>query len=384
MGLVVRRLSLPLILIFLAQGSISCSRPHADGTQHTGGGVTLSSKVEDVEAALDLAIRLATDTDEQKNIFVQFWKTKGQGGDFTSKASATHLFPDIQSGVIEQAGKFSSPSLQAFKHNTITRLVSGDCPQAIPGKHADASVSDLSSSATICFSVGNLSRLSPSVLLREILSLVLHEASHMGGAQEPEAIAWQEAFSAYFGERFGEVDIDTVSPNTFKGLSEIRVILARAEAMAESDPKNPHIFAIVGKMAEKIASLPNFDDPLALELKTHPAHPELIDNYSNAVKALIAKIEDLFESQHTIDLKNPFRVHVPFEMMPPEMIVPTLNGIEKDLDQIAGNFLAFTEAQSDVESVCILPEKEVDVPSKPNFIVNQQTYGASKRCAQEY
>lgn len=47
-------------------------------------------------------------------------------------------------------------------------------------------------------------RLPPSSLLREILSLVLHEAIHMGGGLEPEAIAWQELFSKYFGARFNQ------------------------------------------------------------------------------------------------------------------------------------------------------------------------------------
>src|SRR5262249_12027 len=159
------------------------------------------------------------------------------------------------------------PFLRAMKQNRVNRLASGDCPQSIPGKHADASVSAFNVSATVCFSIGNLTRISPPVLLREILSLMLHEASHMGGADETEAIAWQEAFSSYFGKRFGEVPSESVSTDTFKGLSQMRSHLARAQRLASNDPKNTRISGLLGTIAEELESLPYYNDSLAITLK---------------------------------------------------------------------------------------------------------------------
>src|SRR6185312_9633793 len=94
---------------------------------------------------------------------------------------------------------------KALKENKLTRLSSGDCLNTATERHKEASVSAFDLNAVICFSIGDLTRIPPSGLLREVLSLALHEATHMGGADENEAIAWQEEFSAYFGSRFGDL-----------------------------------------------------------------------------------------------------------------------------------------------------------------------------------
>jgi hypothetical protein len=334
----------PLFLIAVTILSIQCARQssHESGGQDTGGGVTASSKPQDVNSAIDLAIQLATESDQQRNIFVQFWKSESAK---LKSVTPSRIFSNFESAT-GQKSKFESAVLQAFKQNKVTRLAAGDCPQSIAGKHADASVSALNLSATICFSIGNLTRLTPSVLLKEVLSLLLHEAAHMGGAEENEAVAWQEAFSAYFAKRFGDVPSDSITTDTFKSFSEIRVRLARAQRLAADDPKNSRIIGLLGNIVEKLSSLPYYNDPLAITLKARPAHPELITTYSEAVSALAIKLQAKVQfygdnSFSTMSIKPETD-----EPIAQSDIIPLLDEVSRDLDKITENFLAIFDAKS--------------------------------------
>lgn len=140
----------------------------------------------------------------------------------------------------------------------------------------------------------NLTRIPPSDLLREVLALVVHEVTHMGGADEPEAKAWQQEFSDYFGQRFGDISDDITGP-TFQKLQEARRYLAKAQRHYDHDSTDERISGDLGTMAGVLESLPYFNDPIAIKLKMNPPHPELIGPYTEAVSAIIASVKVNFQ-----------------------------------------------------------------------------------------
>lgn len=324
----------PLFILFMVTTlNVQCARFHDAGGEDSGGGFVRSSTPASVNATIDLAIKLATEPNAQKNIFVQFSKFPDSK---ISSASTNRFFPET---ISDSNGRLNSPIFEAFTKNKIVRLEKGDCPQSIPGKHADASVSSLNLNATICFSIGNLTRLTPDVLLQKILALVIHEAAHLGGAQENEAVAWQDAFDSYFGRRFGEVPSKSFTGDTFKRLSVIRIHLARAQKLAADNPNNNRVLGLLGDIAEEVESLPYYNDALAIELKIKPPHPELIDSYSKSVSALAQKLQsrvEQYNSGGSIATVTP----VTDDPVPEEAIVPLLNEVDQDLNTITENFLA--------------------------------------------
>lgn len=347
---------------------VACDKgkqPRSQGTQDTGGGSAQYSTRDQVRTELDRALKLATDPDQQKNVFAQFWIDWGRKNKNTFIKVPRRLFPSlIDPGAganlrsPEHADKFKSPPLEALLKNRFDRKENGDCITTSAGEHKDASVSALNTTADVCMSIGNLTRIPPASLLREILGLVLHEAIHMGGGDEAEARTWQTEFSAYFGSRFGDLTADTVSSDTFKALSSAKVLVLRTQDMAGVDAKNPRIWGMMGRVAQLLATLPDLLDPLSLELKTNPKSPKHIRNYQNAALALIHKIQFRFEFQ-----PSPIRawfVQVPINFLTPEQVKPVLDDVAKHLNQIEENFLAFIGGPDEVQSVCILPAGELD------------------------
>lgn len=320
------------------------------GTQHTGGGSVAQSTTTQVQAAIDKAILLLTVEDKANNILVQFWKeTQGPSPTSTFAGNPSHLFPSMQRNrvysVTEYSHAFQSPALDAFRKNTILRLESGSCRSPQPGMHPDASVSAHNLSAEICFNIVSLRRIPPSTLLREVLSLAIHEAVHMGGGDEGEARLWQNSFSTYFGNRFGDVTSDNVTVPTLKSIGEARLLVRRALALAGRNIRDQKIFGEVGKMHRELSNLPYLRDSLAIDLKVSPARPEVIGIYQNSVLALVSKIEMKFDFRNGQVRVGPgFRI--PFSLMPEDKIVPTLEEFLGDLDTIQENFLAILGSPS--------------------------------------
>lgn len=269
------------ISIFAAVCCTKKDGPKNQGTQDTGGGSAQYSTPDQVRGALDRALKLATDIDQQKNVFAQFWIDWGRKSknDFIKKP--IHLFPDM--GEVshsmnlrgaEFTTRFKSPFLEALIRNRFDRKEKGDCLTTSSGEHKDASVSALNINADICFSIGNLTRVPPSSLLREVLSLLLHEATHLAGAEEAEAKVWQTEFSTYFGSRFGDLTADTATAETLKALSSAKILLARAQSFAEADAKNPRILASTVFTIPRITSSSTFTPAKkAYNLEVHHMPP---------------------------------------------------------------------------------------------------------------
>lgn len=111
---------------------LSCEkRQSEDGGQDTGGGFVAYSKPEEVNAALDKAIELATEPITTKNIIAQFWWYWGRKTQFSFITQPAHVFPKLVGAAIDEvdlkkdSALFESPALMALKTNRITRLSTG-------------------------------------------------------------------------------------------------------------------------------------------------------------------------------------------------------------------------------------------------------------------
>lgn len=356
--------------------SLGCSKEQTrqQGTENTGGGSAAHSTAAEVNKALDLAVKLANDPNHQMNIFVQFFMDAGRksSSDFIKRPD--HLFPSLgnieptaELGDLADGTQFRSPFLEALSKNKLERRITGDCLTTLQGEHKDASVSQLSLNADICVSIGNLTRIPPSSLLREILSLMLHEAVHMAGAGESEAKIWQKEFSEYFGLRFGDAISDTVTGETLKSFGAAKILLKRANELAVANSKDPKIYGVMGRAAQIMIGLPDFLDPLALSLKMKTSKPELYGNYANSVLAFIveAQVKFQFPPLHpafTAPVSDmPGEGAVPQTM--PDQLQITLGKLNELFDRVNENFLAFTGAEG-AESVCVKPGPRLN---KDNF-----------------
>lgn len=203
-------------------------------------------------------------------------------------------------------------------------------------------------------------RLPPSSLLREILSLLLHESIHMGGGQEPEAVEWQTLFSKYFGARFGDLSAESFSAETLKAMGVARVFLARATELARANSRDPRLFAQMGKFAQSLDSLPELRDPLAFELKLKPRSLERIAEYTKAVLSLIQEVQLKFEINN--DNLRITGIRVPLEFMPPEKVVPTLSEVSAKFETINELFLQMAGRSEIERPTCRSSEKTAVVP----------------------
>lgn len=365
--------------ILLIAGAIGCSKNQArsEGAESTGGGSAAYSTVGEVQKALDLALSLAAEPNNQMNVFVQFFMDRGRTSPSGFIKKPDHLFPEL--GVLDpsldlneltDAAKFRSPFLEALGRNNLERRLKGDCLTTVEGEHKDASVSQLSLDANICISLGNLTRVPPSSLLREVMSLLLHESVHMAGAGESEAKTWQKEFSDYFGARFGDVIADTITAETLKSFAAVRKLLKRATNMASQNSSDPKIYGVMGRAAQIMIELPDFLDPVALRLKMASSKHELYGNYAGSVLAFITEAQVKFQfpplSPSFSLLSQPDSGGAPASapnLTNPTQIQVTVDKLNGLFEQVSDNFLAFT-GMAGVESVCIAPGPRLN---KDNF-----------------
>ena len=343
-------LSLMTVYCTSNSGHNQASIPPLEGTGHSGGGSVEKSTPEQVNAALDLALKLASPESKyiNDNIFVNFWSDNGRRSQYDFIKSPIHVFPNVGRYI-----DFSSPQIEALKHNKIVRQPLGDCPHPPSETTADASVSEFTTNATICISIGNLAHLPESALLQEILSLLIHEVSHMGGAEEAEAKIWQSEFKAYFGARFGDLETDSISMKFLETMAEAKGLIQRANGWASTNPKDSRIFGDLTEITRMLGDLPNLSDTLALTLKIHPTHPELIPQYRSSVLNLVVHTQEyLVTDTQTEGPQGP--VHAP-KQNPETIDLPTTIAMYRaNLDQILSAYLAFSGIKSNPQYTCAL------------------------------
>jgi len=296
---VVRKWTFLLVLTVAFANVVACSKqtsPTDQGTQVGGGGVTPKSTVDQVNAALDQALQLASEQGVTKNIFVQFWSDKGSKSKTSSISEPVHVFPAYAEAATPDK-QFDNKFALALTQNRITRRAQGDCPHPSYELDADASVSQLNYQADICFSIGNLTATAPSDLLKQVLALVLHEATHMGGADEAEARAWQTEFIDYFGTRIGDIS-ENIKDTTLAGITKAHLYVASAQDHFNQDSADQRIAGDLAAMSAVLEHLPYWNDPIAIKLKLNPPHPELIEKYTDVVASTVNDVRMHFEGYH--------------------------------------------------------------------------------------
>jgi hypothetical protein len=143
-------------------------------------------------------------------------------------------------------------------------------------------------------------------------------------------------------------------------LSNAKILIARAQKMAEVDVKDSHIYGAVGKAAQILSTLPDVNDPLALEIKLIPKQANLISNYTSAALALADRMFVQFEIQRDQIRIGKGNWRIPIVFMRPDQIPQVLNEYSKFLDQINENFLALIDESSGAKSINLFPEFTVD------------------------
>ncbi|MGE4131107.1 MAG: hypothetical protein AB7F86_05680, partial [Bdellovibrionales bacterium] len=175
----------------------------------------------------------------------------------------------------------------------------GDCPSP-DGKHADASVSDLSEKASICLSIGNLQRLPPGTLKFEVWALLVHEAAHLGGAKESEAQRLQDEFRRFLTELLPEKKSEIVRKSVVRriqlaqlALSKIYGRVSRLANQRESSDLTlrTDLDQQLAEVTAKIDEIPLILEPLRLNYYLNPRRSEFHDDWANALVSTRLKIE---------------------------------------------------------------------------------------------
>lgn len=352
------RFILAFLLLASATVNFRCAKSSEDGGQVGGGGFVKVSSEDEVKSALTQALKLASDPDVTRNVIVEYWKSRGKDGTNPQIKIPTHIFPNAQYSILIDDARFDSPALNAIGQKKPQFLKSGNCRLGPGETSTDASVSSYTLDGEVCFSIGNLRRIPPNDLLRHLLALVLHEAAHLGGADEAEARAWQDDFEKYFGFRFGDISKGAVEIKTRDAIQQAKDLLQKALVLAEENPNDPQIYNFVGRFSERLSRLPDIDDQVALVIKLKPQHPELVGNYVNSILAVLEKVQIKFETPTQIIHAG--GLSVPISFMSPELVKPAIVDLVKNLRAIEGNFKAFMDDSMAPYSRCVLPEGKID------------------------
>lgn len=239
-----------------------------NGGYDWGGGELIKSSPALVKRTIEIAQENAGENSVGNSIYRQFliWNNTNQSNQ--KKLDTTILFPNSNDGLIADTVKLTdSPALSAIAQKKIKLLESGDCPKRKDVPHADASVSKLTLDAEVCFSIGNLSKTSPSDLIRQVTALLLHEAVHMAGGDELAARAFQDAFNVYFAVRFGDTLGEAYLANVGPQLYEAVLDIEKVREQIRLQRPIPVIYATYGRIFGALSRVSGVQDLLALKLR---------------------------------------------------------------------------------------------------------------------
>ncbi len=304
----------------------NCSTKHtsADGGQHGGGGNVRAATTEEVKEAIAIAMKLATIEDARANYLKRFMIEWDDVGQLDTKIIFPKLIrpqsaaPDSvenrrrqferrefrarSSTMMNQRKKlynhpenFASEVLSALAAKTPVFMMDGPCPSP-DGKHADASVSSLSKNADLCFSVSRLKRLPITGLFEEIAGLLVHEIAHLAGAQERDAVLWQEELK-FFLKSYRAVRSSVAYADVINAMGDVSLRINFIQRNAINLNEERRVIEM-DRIISKLRGIPYFMDPMILELSLRPKNPHLVNNFTNAVLAMIEKIDRTYRLNH--------------------------------------------------------------------------------------
>lgn len=259
-----------------------------NGGYDWGGGGAIKSPPGLVKRTIEVAQTMAGEEKIDRNLFRQFltWNLTTVSGN--QRFDTTILFPNSDTqGMFEDLNRLTdSPALNAISVKRIKLLESGDCPRPKNERIADASVSKHNLDAEVCFSIGNLSVISPSDLTRQVMGLMLHEAVHMAGGNEDLAIKFQESFNVYFGIRFGEMLGEAYLASVVPQLFDVIRDLNQNEEQIRTQMPIPHIYAVYGRAYGILTSIHGLSDSTGMKLRLGLKDGVATDDFLKKVERL--------------------------------------------------------------------------------------------------
>lgn len=241
---------------------------NAEGGYDLGGGKTFNSPPDLVIRTIELAQSIAGEASWETNVYKHFFISFGRNSIKGPESDIGRMFPLYRNTSGFNGNKMSqSPALEAIAQKKITLLEKGDCPKPPEETTADASVTKHDLDGEVCFSVGNLTKVAPSDLTRQVMGLMLHEAVHLAGGDEALAKNYQDSFDVYFGSRFGEMIgeayLNDVGGRIYRNVLEFVDILDYIQNRVDTS----FIYARFAKVYGQLTNIQGIHDPIALRIR---------------------------------------------------------------------------------------------------------------------
>lgn len=291
----------------------ACSKNEKDGGQHGGGGYVPYSTPDHVKTTIQQAFALASEPEFTQNIFYSFisYSVYRDVPDLDRKfesfmldfigTTSTCLNDDTYAHSkwgkdLTTAIHPAAPDCQIDRFKTrVSKLLSGaqiviketgDCGMSTDG-HADASVSQ--DGTQICYSVENLQRVPPTVLLREILALTFHEMFHIAGYGEDDARWVQVKFGEYYDIRFLSASKEWFVTNSRDHIEMIVRITKQLPQLLEywQKYKSPDVWLAFQALNMNLMVLPYRNDLTALQIAMKDAPKDALVAYIHSVSNLL-------------------------------------------------------------------------------------------------
>jgi len=292
------------ILAFLFVSAAACSKsgepdksnpgpavgslPADDGGWDGGGGETQKSTPELVRKVIALAQKNAGEKEFDRNVFKQFLRF--------SMTEDVEMLTDLLFPVLEVDGRpkqtGASPTLDAISKKILV-IKDGDCPKPKGRVHVDASVTSHTLDGEMCFDLKSLAETSPADLTRQIMGIVFHEAAHLGGANEEQAVLLQNSFLGYFSRRFTDMNVESYLVNTGTSLtaSMISIVGMQNVINQNMDVDVPLLYSTMGRVYGQVSSLWGLGNATDLSLRLQIEYPS-----ANRVALAHAKLLNLIDA----------------------------------------------------------------------------------------
>lgn len=281
-----------------APSSVASSSPNGGHTSNNGGydwggGGSLKSSPTLVRRTIEMAQGIAGEPDPEQNVFKHFYLYFVVSLAGKHSADFNYLFPNRHAAEVgDRYISTASPALEAIAKAKIRLLEKGNCPSEHGEKSADASVSKHTLDGEVCFSVGNLTNIATSDLTRQVMGLILHEAVHLAGGNEAQAVAHQQLFDMYFGTRFGEMNpqayLDEIGRKIDANIKEI----GKLSFLVSASTDISLVYARMGLIYGAFESLHGIDDPGALRLRLLLKKSDGVTEFVRRLDALMRFIDN--------------------------------------------------------------------------------------------
>ncbi len=178
-------ISVSVVLIAVLLLSLSCSTRTDRGTEDSGGGDVEWSTAAEVKSSVLRMQKYLMDHEAYSKMSKDFGQQKNSNSSIALGAREIFVNAGVMGASVgaTKQGKSCSTFLELLPKLKVRFEENDFCP-AINNNHADASVSDYSFNAEVCFSLKSLKRVPKASLDKTIYGLWWHELSHLLGNRD--------------------------------------------------------------------------------------------------------------------------------------------------------------------------------------------------------